>query len=224
MATGPGFPSGNDTFVPVDISNRIRVGWSRAPNKFHVPKYTQYVESPNRVCYYLRITSQEAARVINIQDFQWPDGDPDRSAETGTESFNFIPFITQRQSYKFRLGDKAAKQAVWPIVEQHAGIYAAKCMTARTIRMLTVATTTSNWVQTTDPDNLSSDHTLAASSIPGVGGYLDQGTSTSPFLKLALGYIAHLINQDTLGVIDSAPDQYFLIMNPRTARLLASSP
>ncbi len=72
--------------------------------------------------------------------------------------------------------------------------------------------------------NLSADHTAAASSLPNVGGYLDQGTSTTPFLKLALGYIADLVNQDTLGVVDSDPEKFFMVINPRTARLLAASP
>ena len=222
MATGPGFPSGNNTFVPPDISGRLRVGFSRDAKKFHLPKYVQYVETPHSIAYYLKITSQDAARVINTQDFEWPDGQPDRSSDSGTESFNFIPFTTNRNSYKFRLGDKSVKQAAWPIVEQHSQNKAAQCMTARTVRMLTTATTASNWQQSSDPDNLSADHTATATTL--AGGLFDSGTSTTPFLKIALGAVADLINQDTLGVVDSDPEKFFVIMNPVTARKIASSP
>jgi hypothetical protein len=222
MATGPGYPSGNNTFVPADISGRLRVGFSRAVDKFHLPNYVQYVETPNTNAYFLKITSQEAARVVNVQDFEWPDGQPDRSSDDGSESFNFVPFTTSRKSYKFRLGDKATQQAVWPIVEQHGGIKAAQCMTSRTVRMLSAALNTSNWTQSTDTSNLSADHTATASTL--VGGYLDQGTSTSPNFKNALGSIADLINQDTLGVIDSDPDKFTVIISPTDARKLAASP
>jgi len=226
-ATGPGYPGPYDVFIPTDISNRVRIGFSRAPNKFHFPKYWQYVETPTMVAYYLKITTQEAARVVNVQDFVWPDGQPDRTEEDGTESFNFIPFATQRYRYGARLGDLTASQAVWPIVEQHAGIKASQLMTNRTIRGCNAATTASTWQVATNADNtanLVADHTATAAAMPGVGGFLDQGTATSPFIKLALGYIADLINQDTIGVIDSDPDQFFVIVNPGGARLMASSP
>jgi hypothetical protein len=223
-ATGPGYPGANNTYIPVDLSGKLRIGFSRDAKKFHFPKVWQYVESPKGNGYYLKLTSQEAARVVNIQDFQWPDDAPDRTSDSGTESFTFVPFLTSRNSYKFRLGDKTSQQADWPIVEQHGKIKAAQCMTARSVRGWTAATTTSNWAQSGDTANLSADHYSAASSIPGVGGYLDQGTSTSPWLKLALGYIADLVNQDTLGVVDSEPDKYYVIMNPADARKIASSP
>lgn len=227
MATGPGYPAGNpgNTYVPRDISNRLRIGFSRNPDKFYLPRYVQYVETPNDVAYYLKLTTQEAGRVTSQQDFAWPDGVPSKATDDGTESFQFIPFQTQRYEYVFRLGDKAAKQASWPIVEQNGANKAAQCMTARTSRMMTAATTASTWQVATNTDNqanLSADHTGSAASI--AGGYLDQGTGTVPYLRIALGYIADLINQDTLGVIDSEPGKYFVLMNPKTARLIGNSP
>ncbi len=222
MPTGPGFPSGTNTFVPPDISGRLRIGFSRNAKQFHLPKYVQYVETPASIAYYLKITSQDAARVINTQDFEWPDGQPDRSSDSGTESFNFVPFTTMRKSYKFRLGDKSVKQAVWPIVEQHSQNKAAQCMTARTIRMLATATNPANWQQSGDPNSLMHDHTNTATAIS--GGLLDAGSSTNPHLKTALGAIANLINMDTLGVVDSDPEKFFVIINPTTAAKIAASP
>lgn len=221
MPTGPGYPQNNNTFIPADISGRLRIGFSRNAKKFHLPKYVQYVECPNSTGYYLKITSQEAGRVINTTDFEWPDGAPDRSSDTGNESFNFVPFTTMRKSYKFRLGDKATKQAVWPIVEQHSQIKAAQCMTARTVRMLTTATTGANWLASTDTDNLTADHTATATAL--AGGKFDAGTSTTPYLKIGLGKIAELVNRDTLGVVDSSPESYFIVFNPNTAIAIAKS-
>jgi hypothetical protein len=230
MATGPGFPGGNNTYVPVDISNRIRIGFSRNAKKFHLPKYVQYVEVPKGNGYYLKLTAQEAARVVNVQDFAWPDGAPDVNEDAGTESFTFIPFTTQRYRYKFRIGQKAEKQAVWPIVEQHGQIKAGQCMTARTLRVYNVWSTTGNWTQANNADDMTADHTGTATAVTNLalggsgGGKLDQGTSTVPLLKIALTYAAELINKDTLGVVDSEPDSFYIVMTPTTARKLAASP
>ena len=180
--------------------------------------------APKSTGYWLQLTAQEAARVVNVQDFAWPDGTPDVNTDEQTESFNFLPFLTQRYRYGFRIGQKAEQQAVWPIVEQHSQIKAAQCMTAKTVRMLSVATTASNWTaagSSTNTANLSADHTGAASTIS--GGMWDKGTATEPWIKIGLGYIADLVNQDTLGVVDSDPERFHLIINPYTARKMAAS-
>jgi hypothetical protein len=221
MATGPGFPQGNNTYVPPDISGRLRIGFSRNPKDFRFPRYWQYVETPFSSAYYLRLTTQEAGRVINTTDFEWPDGAPDRLIEDGTESHNFVPFTTDRRSYKFRIGDKAAKQAAWDILEQHATIKAGQLMTSRSVRGLTVATTAANWQASGDTANLSVDHTATATSL--AGGKFDVGSSTSPFIRIGLGKVADIVNQDTLGVVNCEPGKMFLVMNPTTARSIAKS-
>lgn len=223
MATGPGFPAPNNTFIAThEGSGRLTVGFSRNADKFKLPRYSQIVKAPNTVGYYLKLTAQDAARVVTVQDYIWPDGQK-LANDSGTESFNFVQFRTERFAYPFRLGQKAAEQATWPIIEQHSQIKAAKCMTARTIRMLTAATTAANWTSSADPD-VSADHTGTATAAAGSGGgKFDVGTGAQPNLKIGLGYAADLINQDTLGVVDGDPEQFFLVMNPNDARLIAKS-
>lgn len=222
MATGPGFPQASNTFIPIDLSGQLRVGFARNPKKFHLPKYIQYVECPKSNGYYLKITTQEAARILSNAEVLWPDGSPDPITDTGTESFNFVSFTTQRRRYRFRVGDKAEKQAVWPIVESNAQNKAAQCMTNRTNRVLTAATTTSNWASSSDTANLSTNHYATATAAG--GGKFDVGTSTAPYIKNALGYAASKINLDTLGVVDSEPDKMLVLINPDEARLWAASP
>lgn len=222
MATGPGYPQGSNTFIPADISGRIRVGFSRSPKKFALPRYVQYVETPSSSFYWLRMTTQEAARVLSVNDFEWPDGSPDRATDTGTESFNFVPDITHRRSYKFRVGQKAADQAVWPLVESQSGIKAAQCMTARTIRWATAFENTANWAKAGDTANLSTNHFSTATNL--VGAKLDTGSSTNPIIRKAFSVIARVINQDTMGVINYEPNSFNIVMNPNTAISLANSP
>lgn len=221
MATGPGYPQGHNTFIPADISGRIRVGFSRDPKKFAIPRYVQYVETPNNSFYWLKLTTQEAARVISVNDFEWPDGQPDRATDTGDESFNFVPQITQRRSYKFRVGQMAADQAVWPITEVQAGIKAAQCMTARTMRWTSTFENTANWASSADTANLSTNHYSDATTL--VGAKLDTGSSTNPLIRKAFSVIARVINQDTMGVINYEPGSFNIVMNPNTAISLANS-
>src|SRR5262245_17343151 len=139
MPAGPGFPAASNVLVPShggrsDAEGRLIIGMSRNPANFGLPNYVQYVPVTEPLGYYLKITNQESARIRNTQDFVWPDGQNRPQRNRDTESHNFIPFRTERYDYGFTLGQKAAKVATWPIVEQHSGIKAAQCMTARTIR------------------------------------------------------------------------------------------
>ncbi len=183
MATGPGYPGPLNTYVPNhEASGRLTTGFSRNVDRFHLPKYVKYVPTDEMVGLYMRLSAQEAARVVSTQEYEWRDGQPRPTHQDGLESFNMVPYITHRFDYGFTVGWLTEKQASWPLVEQHSQIHAAKCMTSRTIRMLDTATTTANWAQSTSGDyDLGSDHYATATAW--VGGFLDQGTSATPYIK-----------------------------------------
>src|SRR5262249_44042249 len=128
----------------------------------------------------------------------------------------------ERYDYGFQLGTKTAKYASWPIVEQHAQIKAAQCMTARTIRMWNILTTAANWQTTADPD-IAVNHTSATATALGAGGSLYAGTSTNTRIKIALDLMAVAITKDTNGIVGDDPDVFNVVINPTTARQLAES-
>lgn len=219
MATGPGYPGSGNVYIPNwEASGRLAVGYSRNPKKFPLMNYLQLVESPRNTGYWLKFTTQEAARVVTTNDYRWGRGATRPVHPDGLESFNFISFSTQRFDYGFNLDDDTVDQAEWDVALQHSEIHAQKLMTARTIRALTQLTTAGNWQTTADPD-MSSNHTATASSL--AGGQIDQGSSTSPYLKKVLDKIAVQINLDTLGVV--TPDMLQVVSNPNVARLVAES-
>ncbi|MGH2621023.1 MAG: hypothetical protein ACRDHG_10705 [Anaerolineales bacterium] len=221
MALGPGFAAQGNTFIPNwDASGRLMVAYSRNPARFPIAQYAQMVESPRTVGFWLKITAQEAARVVTVQDYEWPDGQ-NRPMRTGLESFNFNEFRTHRFDYGFTIGNKASEQADWPIVEAHSQIHAAKCMTARTIRAMTVLLTTTNWATAADPD-MGGPHFDTATALG--GGFWSVGTSLDPNIKQTLDNVAVQINRDTLGVINGDPQNLMLVVNPTGARTMAESP
>lgn len=217
----PGFAAQSNTYVPsFDASGRYIVGFSRNPASFALAQYAQYVQTQRDVGYYLKLTAQEAARVVSQDDYIWPDGGMEPQLSGGNESFEFKEFRCERYAYGFNIGWLATQQADWPIVEQHGQIHAAKCMTARTNRAATVLTTAANWATSADPD-LSANHSDTATNLG--GGFWSAGTSTDPNIKQSLDNIAVQINRDTLGVIDGDASKLMLIVNPSVARVMGES-
>src|SRR5687768_414570 len=101
-----GFPSGTNTFVPsFEASGKLVVGFSRNPNTFSVNKYVQVVPVNESVGYYLNLTAEEAARVVNsdLQDFIWPDNNAAPDGNWALESFEFKKFATTRYAFPFAL-------------------------------------------------------------------------------------------------------------------------
>lgn len=219
MATGPGFPGSGNAYVPNwAASGRLAVAYSRNVKTFPWLKAIQMVESPKNQGLYLKLTAQEAARVVQPQDYAWNWGSPRPMHMEGLESFNYVPFLTERKDYGFSMDEDTDKQAEWDIAEEHAKIHAAKAMTCRSLLLTQVATTVTNWQTTADPD-LSANHTGTATAF--AGGTLDSGTSTNPYIKKFFDKAQVLIQLDTLGTVQA--DQMHAMMNPNTARLLAES-
>ena len=219
MATGPGIVGPYSSYIPNwESSGRLAIGFSRNPKKFAVAEYCQYVQSPHTQGYYLKVTAQEAARVVSANDNIWAFG-ANRPENPELETVNFLPFLVQRYDYSFGLDEDTVDQAEIPIAEIHAQVYAAKMMTARTNRVVTALTTTANWNTTADPDMLSSHYNTATTI---AGGYIDKGTSVAPFFKILCDKVAVQIMQDTLSVV--LPGDLMILMNPNQARLLAESP
>ncbi len=222
MATGPGFPGPLNTYVPNhEATKNLTVGFTRNPDAFNLPKYCQYVETKQMTGYWLRMGHSEQVRILDDQSHLWNDGDERPLFVNDHERFNFVPFITKRRIYGTTLGDLTKDQASWEIEPQHLQIASTKLMTNRTQRMITTATTSTNWTVAASGDfDLSVDHTDTATNYG--GGKLDVGTSTAPYLKKAFEKVAVTIDIDTEGIVK--PGEMYVLMNPYDARLIGASP
>ena len=219
MATGPGYPNATNVWIPnLDASGGLIVAFSRNAKKFPIMNWMQLVESPKMLGYYKKLGTAEQGRVVNDNDDVWNFGAERPQHNDGLEYFTNVPFVTKRFDYGFNLDDDTERQADWDVALQHSDIHATKAITRRTARAITVATTASNF-QTTNETEASEDHTATATAL--AGGYIDAGSSTTPYLKKALDKIAVLIMKDTMGVV--TPDMLHIVINPNTARLLAES-
>lgn len=204
------FPSANNTFVPsFEASGKLIIGYSRNPKKFPINQWAKIVPVKKSAGYYLNITAEEAARVINadLQDFVWHDGQEAPMGNDNLESFEFKPFLTKRYTFAYNLGDKAVDQADWPVLAVMGGIHAQKAMTARATAAISALTTSGNWAGSTD----------SATNLG--GGKFDVSGATDKFILKTFGAVSELILKNTLGVVTQ--DDLCVVINPNTARQMA---
>lgn len=206
------YPASSGVFVPShEASGSLVVEYSRNPNKFSLNKYVKLVPVTKEAGYYLKITAEQAARVLNTdaKDHYWADGQEAPMGDNALESFEFDKYATRRTAYAFTLGQKTINQATWDILASHARIAAQQAMTHRTQVVNTLLTTGGNW----------GANTATASAL--VGGYLDQSTTTTMLIQTAFLQICETLLKATLGAVTQS--DLIAVMNPTTARRLAKS-
>ena len=207
------YPSGYNTYVPsFDASGHLVVAFSRNPKDFAINKWTTLTPVKKSTGYFLSITAEEAGRVVNadLSDFVWPDGNDAPTADWGDESFQFLPYLTQRYHFGFRIGYKAEQQADWKILAAYAAFKAQQAMTARTVLAAQVALTASNYATT---------HQSTAAALG--GGFLTAGTTSNPYFKIALNKMAQQIQLDTLSAVQKK--DFVVVMAPPLAQAIAAS-
>lgn len=210
-ATAPGQ---YNTFIPnVAASKGLVVDFSRNPKDFALPRYVQYVSVQKNAGQYIRMTVEQAGRILdsNGGDFFWPDGADAPLGYGNRELFEFQPYRTKRFAFPVMLGELAVEQAEWDVLAQHARIQAQQCMTWRTQQVVTDITTSANW----------DGNTVAATSITGVTAEHDLSTTARKDIKRTLDYAADQIRLKTLGAVK--PDQLHVVVGPDWARRVAVS-
>jgi hypothetical protein len=206
-----GIGGGLNTFIPTfsAATGQIQIEFTRAVNRFPITQYAQIVPVQQMSGYYLRIDEEETARVVNTQDYQWPLGE-DRP--TGINSdIDWLQFTCQRFQSSFHIPQETARQAQWDVVASHARIAAAKMMTHRSFRMATQLTTAGNYTA-------GSNYFAAATDlVSGLTGGITAADGVQQIIRAAIEKIV----QNTVGAV--SPKDILLIVNPTTARILATS-
>ena len=204
-----GFPSGTNTFVPsFEASGHLIVSYSRNPKDFALNKYVAIKGVKKTQGYFLQLTAEEAARVINsnIAEAVWADGNDAPSGEWGNESFQFASFLTQRYTWGFRVGYKASEQADWKILAQYAAIKAQQAMTARTLLAYNALFTAGSYA---------TNHVKTFKSWGDGATFSGSGIGTNPVIKQVLNAMAQQIFIDTLGAVK--PKALRVVIDPIVA-------
>lgn len=207
------YQSGTNTYVPsFETSGHLTVGFSRNPKTFPVNQYVTITPVTKDTGYFLKLTAQNAARILNtnLSEFVWPDA---ADAPTGTwndESFQFALFGALRYAWPFQLGYLAEQQADWKMEAFYAAMVAQQAMTARTLIAQTLLATAGSY---------DTGHDDTATNWG--GGKWDAGTSTAPYIKKSLLKMLRKMQVDTLGVVQA--QDVVLVINPLVASGMAAS-
>lgn len=212
MATVHVAPGQYNTFIPsTQATKGMVVDFSRNPNDFGLPSYAQYVPVDKNVGRYIRMTVEQAGRILDADgaDFAWPDGVDAPSGYPDRELFGYYGYTTKRYNFGFSLGELSVEQAEWDVLAQHARISAQRAMTWRTQAVATLLATSGNY------DGNTSDVT----SINGVTGQLDASTTARKDIKRTFDHMADQIRLKTLGAVK--PEDLHVVVGPDFARKIS---
>ena len=207
-------PSAYNVFVKNhDATNKMVVDFARDPKKFAVNQYVQVVPVKDLAGYYLKVTVEEAGRILyaGLENFVWHDGAEAPEGNDALEKFEYLEYRCMRRAFPFTIGDLTVEQATWDILAQHASIKARQSMTARTQLAVSALTTSGNY---------DSSHVLDVPSISGNLGKWTQSTTARQDIKRSLNTAAEVILDDTLGAIEI--DDLVVVINSALAARLKS--
>ena len=203
----------NNAYIPNhEASGKLIVDFARNPSDFSLLQYTQMVPVKQSVGYYLKITPDNAARIVTTDgnDHRWPDGQNAPLGNDNHKDFEFDKFATTRYIYPYTIGSKTVDQASWDIDAAYSRQSAQQEMTEKTLFGVTALTTAGNYPAA---------HTATATAL--AGGKWDVSTTSTLYIKKSLMLAAKQIQIATLGVVK--PKDLHLVISPALALLMGNS-
>lgn len=207
------YPSASNVAVPnMEATNRLVIDFARNIRDFPVLRYSQIVPVKRVTGLYLRMTVEEAGRILNsdLSEFVWPDGQDAPIGLDETESFEFENFRTERYLYRAAIGDRTRENAEWDIVNQHASIKARQAMTARTQRAAAKIFDTSLYP---------ASHVIDVNST--FGAKWNAADTSNYVIRKSLNTAVQKILDDTLGAVKAS--HLCLVMSDTVAKAIAES-
>jgi hypothetical protein len=213
MPAIPVYPGQSNTYIPNHrATHNLRIGFSRTPKDFALNRYIQVVPVENDIGRYLKITNEQAMRIVSpdLAEHSWADGADRPQNNDGTELFNWLEYRTHRYDYGYSLGYKSKQQATWDIGSQHQAINAQRAMTGRTLKVHQVLGNNANW---------ETSHIIDVTTIAAGAGTWDTSTTLKQSIKRSLNAAAEQILLSTGSTVRKKDLQ--LVLNPTAAHRIS---
>lgn len=208
-ATGtPTYPGPSNMFLPsFSESGRLQVEFSRNPKSFPINTYCGMKTTKKDNGNYLRITAEQAARILSQQAWLWNDGAPAPDGNWNTEKFEWPSFQCERRLFPWALGTRGYDMADFDVGGVHNRLCAQQAMTARTMRALDVLLTSGNW---------SSSNTGTATAAG--GGIWTGSTAANAYINKAFDAVKLAVHKATLGVVKG--NNLVCVISPTLAHIM----
>lgn len=210
-------PGPNNVYIPTfgevsGATGKLQVEFSRNPARFRVNDYVQWVPDAAEIGMYLELDTFEAVRVVNLQDFVWPDGND--APDVGNRPLRWKKYQTERRAYPFTLGQKTVDNAAWDIVASHARMSATQAMTARSYDAVTTMTTAATWP--TGSKAATVDLLLGGSGLSWTAS-----STTELTIQKSIQLMQRSIVQNTGGAVTAS--DMILVIGPATAHAISTT-
>lgn len=199
------------SFIP-EATGAVQVEFSRNPDSFALNQYCRMIPGVAAAGYYIEFDSEDAIRVVNSQDFIWPDGQEAPRGEN--REVRWKPYVCERYAYPWELGERAMRNAQnvsnVDLATSNARGKGAQAMTARSyaaVSALAAASWGSNTAATVDALLSDSGKSWTTSSVA------DQ------IIENSIRTVTQTIHQATGGVIGA--DALCCVVSPAIARQMA---
>lgn len=203
------FPGGVNTYIP-GLSTDLSVIFLRS--EYPINRYIARRKVPRQKDYYRVMKNDNQVRAIRPQDFYWADGNDAPMLTDGNDQFTYQPYYAKRYAYTSQLGYLGVEQGAWDVLGETSQFRMAQGMTARSARVATAITTSSNYP--------TANYAATAGAIPN-GGAWSSATSTNPYILITIQYMQNKIMQATNGTVK--PKDLWIVMNPTTAQIARKS-
>lgn len=222
MPTTSAFPGPSNVYIPsAATSGNLFVDFSRSIQDFALLRYIQVVPVQNTKGPWWQMGLDERARISDNYGsrFLWNDGDDRPQPDDNSESFALKSFNCVRRSYSSRLGSMTSEQAAWDERDRRSRMLAQQAMTYRTVSVIGMLTTSSNWdsshvVNMTDAGT----HTIADQVITGNWA---ASTTARMSMRKTINGVKLKILRDTRAAVKGK--DLCMVMSPSTAAALATT-
>jgi hypothetical protein len=209
---------GLSTYVPSTndlATGALQVEFTRTVNSFALTRYAQLVPTSKMSGYYLRQDVSDNVRITDANEFVWPLGN-DRP--TGKQnSFEFLPYTTQRFTFPFYIPQETSNQAAWDVVAQHARSKMQLAMTRRTQAAATTLADSNSWTS-------SGNYAAFCNSSPlsiGAGSQWTTSTTSNNYIQKTIRAVLQRVSQTSGGAV--SPNQLIMVISPAVAVAIAGT-
>jgi hypothetical protein len=205
------FPGPYNVSVPDhEATGNLVISYSRNEKDFPLNKYAKLIPVSKVQGLYLKITNEEAGRLMQDGETDWPAGAPRPSGLGTTESHAYFDYRINRKAFTVPLDDITVAEATWDIMQTHVRIKAQAAMTRRTKQAVTALTTSGNY---------DSSHVSTIAAICGSGETWAGSTGTTLNIKKSIDYAMNKIEQDSLSAVKL--EDMVLVLNPSLAAAMS---